>query len=109
MHAMTEDVIEACHNGIVSWEKSSNVKPILIRGKDDYTKTKEKLEMLKEYFDINGIKCREINSVNGSILAKIINLIYLLDYTSIFRAVLSGIDPSPIESINYIKNKLDAR
>ena len=28
--AITEDVIEACHNAIVSWEKPSNTKPILI-------------------------------------------------------------------------------
>jgi len=38
-HAITEDVIEACHNGIVSWERKSEVKPILIQGQDDYIKT----------------------------------------------------------------------
>jgi len=31
-HAITENVIEACHNGIVSWERKSEVKPILIEG-----------------------------------------------------------------------------
>jgi len=41
-YAMMEDVIEACHNGIVSWEKPSEVKPILIQGADDYIKTKER-------------------------------------------------------------------
>jgi len=107
MHAMVEDVIEACHNGIVSWEKSSNIKPILIQGKDDYIKTKERWEILKEYFDINGVDYLEINSVSGNILSKIINLIYLLDYTSIFKAVLDGIDPSPIKSIDFIKNRLN--
>ena len=29
-HAITEDVIESCHNGIVAWEKNSNLLPILI-------------------------------------------------------------------------------
>jgi len=106
MHAMAEDVIEACHNGIVSWEKSSNIKPILIQGKDDYVKTKERWKILKEYFDINGVDYLEINSVSGNILSKIINLIYLLDYASIFKAVLDGIDPSPIKSIDFIKNRL---
>jgi len=106
MHAMAEDVIEACHNGIVSWEKSSNIKPILIQGKDDYVKTKERWKILKEYFDVNGVDYLEINSVSGNILSKIINLIYLLDYASIFKAVLDGIDPSPIKSIDFIKNRL---
>jgi len=108
MHAMAEDVIEACHNGIVSWEKSSNIKPILIQGKDDYIKTKGRWKILKEYFDINGVDYLEINSVSSNILSKIINLIYLLDYTSIFKAVLDGIDPSPIKSIDFIKNRLNS-
>ena len=105
-HAMTENVIEACHNGIVSWEKSSIVQPILLRGADDHLTTKKRWEILKNYFNENEIDFKEIKSVNGSILAKTINLIYLLDYSSIFRAILRGIDPSPIRSIEYIKKKL---
>ena len=38
MHAITEDVLEASHNGIVAWERESNVKPILIKGQDDHIK-----------------------------------------------------------------------
>ena len=108
IHAAAEDIIEACHIGIVSWEKPSNVKPILLEGKDDYIKTKERWKILKEYFEINRIDYREINSLSGNVLSKIINLIYLLDYTSIYRAVLSEIDPSPVKSIDFIKNKLNS-
>jgi len=106
IHAIAEDVIEACHNGIVSWEKQSNVQPILIEGYDDYIKTKERWQILKEYFDKNGIEYHEVLSVKGSILSKLINLIYLLDYTSIYKAVLDGVDPSPVRSIDYIKSNL---
>ena len=105
-HAIAEDVIEACHNGIVSWEKSSNVQPILLQGQDDYLKTKERWSILKEYFDVNRIDYREVFSVKGNILSKLISLIYLLDYTTIYRAALLGVDPSPIRSIEFIKNKL---
>ena len=105
-HAIAEDVIEACHNGIVSWEKSSNVQPILLQGQDDYLKTKERWSILKEYFDVNRIDYREVFSVKGNILSKLISLIYLLDYTTIYQAVLLGVDPSPIRSIEFIKNKL---
>ena len=47
MHVMTEDVIEACHNGIVAWDKPKNIMPILIQGKDDYVKTKERWQIVK--------------------------------------------------------------
>ena len=105
-HAIIEDVIEACHNGIVSWERKSEVKPILIEGQDDYIKTTERWSILKEYFEKNNIDYREIFSVKGGILSKLINLVYQLDFIAIYRAVLSGIDPSPIKSIDFVKSRL---
>ena len=65
-HAIIEDVIEACHNGIVSWERKSEVKPILIEGQDDYIKTKERWSILKEYFEKNNIDYREIFLLKGA-------------------------------------------
>jgi len=106
MHAMIEDVIEASHNNIVSWENRSNVQPILIEGYDDYYKTKERWEFLKEYFNKNSIGFREVSSIKGSIISKLITLIYFLDYTSIYKAVLRGIDPTPVSSIDFIKKRL---
>ena len=106
IHAMTEDVIEACHNGIVAWEKKENVKPIFLEGNDDYVKTKQRWKILKEYFEKNGIEYKEVFSTKGSILTKLINLIYLLDYASIYLAVMAKIDPTPIKSIDFIKSRL---
>jgi len=106
IHAISEDVIEACHNGIVSWSKFSDIKPIFIRGKDDYIKTDERWEILKEYFEKEEISYEEVFSVSGSILAKLINLIYLFDYTSIYKATLIGVDPTPVKAIDYVKERL---
>ena len=106
IHAMVEDVIETCHNGIVAWEKKSSVRPILIQGKDDHVKTRERFSVIKEYFDNKNIDYRMVESVNGSILTKIINLSYLLDYSSIYASVLNKIDPTPVQSIEYVKKKL---
>ena len=105
-HIIIEDVVEASHNGIVAWEKSSIVQPILLRGYDDYIKTKDRFEIIKEFFDKNNIKYKEISSVPGNIFTKIITLSYLLDYASLYRAILSGIDPSPVLSINFIKDRI---
>ena len=105
MHAMAEDVVEACHNGIVAWEQKSEVIPILIQGKDDHVKTKELWKIIKDFFKSKNIEYKEIFSEEGSILTKTINLIYLLDYATIYRSVLSKIDPSPVNSINFIKQK----
>jgi glucose/mannose-6-phosphate isomerase len=106
IHVIVEDVIEACHNGVVSWERESIVQPILIQGNDDHIKTKERWNILKKYFEHSGIKYRDVESINSNILSKLINLIYLFDYTSIYKAIMDGVDPSPIRSIDYIKSNL---
>jgi len=107
LHVISEDVIEASHNEIVSWSQNSKLKPILIQGKDDYIKTKERWNILKEFFIENKIEFKEVFSVSGSILTKIVNLIYLFDYSSIYRAVLSGIDPTPVEAIDFVKKRVN--
>ena len=105
-HVFAEDIIESSHNGIVAWEKRSKIKPILIMGKDDYIKTKERWKVVKEFFKINKIQYKEVLSSNGSILTKLVNLIYLLDYSSIYLAVLSKTDPTPVNPIEFIKSRI---
>jgi len=105
-HAMIEDVMESSHNGIMAWEKSSDVKPILLRGKDDSEKTKQRLDIFAKYFKKNNIDYEEIISIDGNIISKIVNLIYVLDYASIYLAIKRKINPTPVDSISFIKSKL---
>jgi glucose/mannose-6-phosphate isomerase len=106
MHVISEDVVEASHNGIVAWEKESIVEPILIEGKDDYKKTKERWSILKEYFIIKNIKFNEVLVNTNSILSKIVYLIYFLDFVSIYKAIMLKQNPTPVKSIEYIKKRL---
>ena len=78
----------------------------MIQGSEDYVKTKERWKILKDYFDINDIDFWEIHSIQGDVLSKIINLIYLLDYATIYRSVMNETDPDPVKSIDFIKDKL---
>jgi glucose/mannose-6-phosphate isomerase len=106
IHAIVEDVVEASHNGITSWEIKSNVQPILLQGKEDYEKTKERWIIFEEYFTGKKIKFKKIVSIEGDIISKLVNLIYILDYASIYLAVINKIDPTPVYSIDYIKSRL---
>jgi len=105
-HCFAENIIETCHNGIVAWEKPSIVKPILVRGQDDSIKTKQRWEILKKYFADNQIEYQEVISVGGGILSKLANLVYLLDYASIYYAIKLKTDPTPVKSIDFVKQRL---
>lgn len=107
MYVIVEDVIEACHNGIVAWENTSeNIRPILIQGYDDNIHTKKHWKILKNFFNVKNIKYIEIKSLKGDILTKIINLIYLLDYVTIYRAIINKTDPFLVEPINFVKKRI---
>jgi len=106
INAIIEDVIEACHNGIVSWEKRSCSQPIMLEGDEDYFKTKERWRILKKFFEERGIEYREVLSIRGNILSKLMHMTYFLDYVSIYQAILSEIDPSPVQPIDFVKEKL---
>ena len=105
-HVIIEDVIESCHNGIVAWEKPSKLKPIFIQGTNDYVKTKERWTILENFFCEKNIEYKQIFSNEGNILTKIACLVYFFDYVSIYHAILSQVDPSPVSSIDYIKKNL---
>jgi glucose/mannose-6-phosphate isomerase len=106
IHVISEEVLEVCHNGIVAWESDKTFQPILIRGKDDHEKTKERWNIIKDFFIKENINFLELNSIEGNILTKIINLIYITDYASIYHAILHENDPSPVSPIEFIKSKL---
>lgn len=106
IHAMTEDIIESCHNGIVGWESESDARPVMIRGADDGPTTRERWKVMSEYFAGRSIEFREVDSPSGSLLTKLVGLIYLLDYASVYLALLRGADPAPVESIDYVKSRV---
>jgi hypothetical protein len=52
------------------------------------------MEGSKRILSSNKIPYKEMHSVEGDILAKIMNLVYVLDYASIYRIIMSKIDPT---------------
>ena len=106
LHAIAEDVLESSHNGIVAWEKKSYIQPLLLIGINDNEKTIERWKIFEKYFSKNKIKYKKIISEKGDIITKLINLIYVLDYASIYLSVIRKIDPSPVKSIEFIKRNL---
>ena len=48
----------------------------------------------------------EVWSEGDSLLARVLSVIYLGDYVSLYLAYLNGVDPMPVRVIDYLKNKL---
>ncbi len=48
----------------------------------------------------------EVESSGDSLLARIFSLVYIGDFASYYLAILNKRDPTPVESVTYLKNEL---
>lgn len=101
---------ELNHNETVSWELletvSENFALILLRDRDESPQIKRRIEITRELIEekFGGVEVLWAEGVSR--LAKMLSLIYLGDFVSVYLALLYEIDPSPVERINILKKRL---
>jgi glucose/mannose-6-phosphate isomerase len=98
---------EAFHNEVMGYEGSKelfrSLSVILLRDKDEDPRIRIKIEAMKGLIEGKVRTLREVWARGETRLAKIFSTLYLGDVTSVYLAVLYGVDPTPVESISKIK------
>ncbi len=101
---------ELNHNEIVGWEKPKSFakcfSSIFIRDKSEKPEIHERIEFTENMMCSKGIPTYEISSRGNYGLAKMASVICIGDFVSVYLAVLRGIDPTPVDSINRLKDQL---
>jgi len=101
---------ELNHNEIVGWEfperllKDSVV--VILRDEEDHARIKKRMDITKQIISEKADSVVEINSTGKGRLARIFSLIYIGDMVSFYLAILNGVDPTPVEKIDYLKKEL---
>ena len=102
---------ESSHNDIVGWaEDEDYVKQqfsiIYLRSEDEPSKVSGQIEYAKQLQEgkIHGIF--ELKAPEGSRLLQMLYLMYTGDFVSLYLAVLRGVDPTPIEVIDKMKENI---
>jgi len=105
-----DNLPEMNHNEIVGYEKSGNMKDvftaIFIRDKDEPVEIRSRIEITKDLIKPSGLSIYEIWSKGESSLAKMLSVITIVDFLSNYLAVLRGIDPTPVQTIDKLKSSL---
>jgi len=107
-----EDILPECnHNDIVGWshDKATAKKfaCILFRDKDlETSAVSKRLDFLRNLLSNVTADVIEIESIGKSELAKMVSTIYLGDFVSCYLAILRNVDPTPVEVITKLKEKL---
>jgi glucose/mannose-6-phosphate isomerase len=101
---------ELDHNDIVNF---SFIKPgehkfsfVALRDEGDPERMKKRIEITKSLISGNVGGIAEVWSHGESVLARTMSLIYYGDHLSVYLALLSGIDPTPVEIIEKLKKEL---
>jgi glucose/mannose-6-phosphate isomerase len=101
---------EMCHNEIVGWDNPRKVlkdfTAIILKDAADHKRISKRMAIVKGIIEKLGIGVIEVNSCGKDLLSRIFSLIYIGDFVSYYLAILNGIDPTPVERIDYLKREL---
>lgn len=103
-------VPELNHNEIVGWqqagEQQRSTSLIVLRDREDSTESTTRLDLTAEYAARQGAAVHEVRTTGESRIARLASVVQFGDYLSLYLALLGGVDPTDITSIDEFKRRL---
>ncbi len=111
MHAYFDILPELCHNEIMSWESKSDLqfRPLFLRSDNEPREISRRFDLLHDLLRDKGIEVREIKIPWKGRLPTALALLLMIDYVSVYAALIRGIDPSSTETIDAAKIRLESK
>ncbi len=110
LHAFHHEIPEMNHNEIIGWEsyqeKQFHAKIVNIVDETYHSQIQKRFSILKDIFSKTGVEIISIKSNEENFKVRLLDLIYLADWISYYLGVLRGFDPSEIDNIHTLKEKL---
>ncbi|MFB3896988.1 MAG: bifunctional phosphoglucose/phosphomannose isomerase [bacterium] len=108
--ANSQVLSELNHNEIVGWEVlkdfMNKMQVILIRDKEDHPQIQKRFQITRDLIHDYADGVTDIWTQGDSLLARLWSVIYLGDFVSYYLAILNGVDPTPVDKIDFLKKKL---
>lgn len=110
LHAFHHCLPEMNHNEIIGWEsykeKQFHTKVIYLFDKEFHPQNKKRFDILKEILTEQKVDVLTLSSSEENKKVRIMDLIFLADWISFYVSVLRGFDPSEIDFIHRMKQRL---
>jgi glucose/mannose-6-phosphate isomerase len=101
---------EMNHNELVGWlypeEVLRKIGVVFLRDKEDHPQIQRRFDLTRDLIAGKSGSLHEIWSEGKSLLARVLSVIYLGDYVSLYLAYLNNTDPTPVVVIDYLKKNL---
>ena len=102
---------ELNHNETMGWENAKQFAKyysvILIRDEAETPEIRSRIETTKTLMQPSISKISEIWAQGKSNLAKILSTILVGDFASVYLALLRNLDPTPVETVTAMKEKIE--
>jgi glucose/mannose-6-phosphate isomerase len=101
---------ELNHNEIVGWEVGEhlmkNATVISLEDREDHPMTRRQAGIGLSLIGPNAAKVERLETPAGGRLARMLSLMLLGDFASVYLAYLNGVDPTPVHKIDALKKQL---
>lgn len=101
---------EMNHNEIVGWEQAGpfgeQAQVVVLRDPRQHRQVERRIALTREIISPSVTDVITIEGEGDSPLARMIDLVLLGDYVSLYAACLRRVDPEPVDSIGALKNGL---
>ena len=101
---------ELNHNAVVGFEHPPIAKEaltvLLLRSDRDNPRHKLRFEVTRELLDRARVPHKTLQFAGRNMLSEVLQMVYFTDYVSFYIALLNGADPTPVKSIDYLKDRL---
>lgn len=101
---------ELNHNETVGWQELADVSRqfhlVVLRDSVENARVTKRIEVTLPMIVGNFGDMSEMKSLGESPLARLFSLIILGDFVSVYLAILNDVDPTPVERVQLLKEKL---
>ena len=108
--AFSETFPELNHNAVIGYEFPFEAKErifvLLLRSSSFHPRSLLRYEATVKLLTKAGIAYEFVEAMGRSSLAQVMRLVLLGDYSSFYLAMLNRVDPTPTDSINFVKQYL---
>jgi glucose/mannose-6-phosphate isomerase len=107
--AFSAEIPELDHNEIVGWQGASDLgrfSGVFLDDSDLHPRLRQRIELTRGLIAGEAAATFRIESVGESATERLLSLVFLGDLVSLYLAVLSRVDPGPVETLERLKSTL---
>ena len=105
-----EQLPELNHNAVVGYqfpkELAERTLVVMLASSLDHPRNEARFQVTQEILTRHGIAYETIEARGKSPLAQMLSAIHFGDYVSFYLAMLYEVDPTPVQAIGYLKERL---